>query len=94
MRVRIENLPEDIDKDELYGIGSDFGKVVSVKVWSYQNRKYANLLYEKVRERGIPERINGNSLGAMVGPGPLGDAIVLLCCCFRGVACRPPGRIG
>ena len=33
-----------------------------------------------VRERGIPERINRNSLGAMVGPGPLGDAIVLLCC--------------
>ena len=25
----------------------------------------------------------------MVGPGPLGDAIVLLlCCCFRGVSCR------
>ena len=41
-----------------------------------------------VRERGKPERINRNSLGAMVGPGPLGDAIVLLCC-FRGVACRP-----
>ena len=33
-----------------------------------------------VRERGIPERINGNSLGTMVGPGPLGNAIVLLCC--------------
>ena len=40
-----------------------------------------------VRERGIPERINRNSLGVMVGPGPLGNAIVLLCC-FRGVACR------
>ena len=34
-----------------------------------------------VRERGIPERINRNSLGVMVGPGPLGNAIVLLCCC-------------
>ena len=33
-----------------------------------------------VRERGIPERINGNSLGVMVGPGPLGNGIVLLCC--------------
>ena len=35
-----------------------------------------------VRERGIPERINGNSLGVMVGPGPLGDAIVLLLLLF------------
>ena len=34
-----------------------------------------------IRERGIPERINRNSLGAMVGPGPLGNAIVLLLCC-------------
>ena len=40
-----------------------------------------------VRERGIPERINWNSLGAMVGPGPLGDVIVLLCCVVSA-ACR------
>ena len=39
-----------------------------------------------VRERGIPERINRNSLGAMVGPGPLGDAIVLLLCCVVSAA--------
>ena len=38
------------------------------------------MVVAQVRERGIPERINGNSLGAMVGPGPLGNAIVLLCC--------------
>ncbi len=41
----------------------------------------------KIREWGLPERINRNSLGAMVGPGPLGDAIVL--CCFRGIPCHP-----
>ena len=41
-----------------------------------------------VRERGIPERINGNSLDAMVGPGPLGNAIVLLCCCVVSADCR------
>ena len=32
---------------------------------------------QTIRESGIPERINRNSLDAMVGPGPLGDAIVL-----------------
>ena len=37
---------------------------------------------------GTPERINGSSLAAMDGTGPMGNAIVLLCCCFRGVACR------
>ncbi len=34
--------------------------------------------YNTVRERRIPERINRNSLGTMVGQGPLGNAIVLL----------------
>ena len=41
-----------------------------------------------VRERGIPERINRNSLAAMMGPGPLGNAIVLLLCCVASAACR------
>ena len=31
-----------------------------------------------IQREGDPERINRNSLGVMVGPGPLGDAIVLL----------------
>ena len=47
-----------------------------------------------VRERGIPERINRNSLGAMVGPGPLGDAIVLLLLFPRRPAPASPGGIG
>ena len=47
------------------------------------------LIYSWSERRGIPERINGNSLGAMVGPGPLGNAIVLLLCCFVvSAACR------
>ena len=33
---------------------------------------------DDVRERGIPERMSRTSLGAMVGPGPLADAIVVL----------------
>ena len=41
------------------------------------------------QREGIPERINRNSLGAMVGPGPLGDAIVLSrCCVVVSAACR------
>ncbi len=40
-----------------------------------------------IRERGITEHINGNSLDAMDGTGPMGNAVVLFC--FRGVACRP-----
>ena len=32
------------------------------------------------QREGVPERINRNSLGVMVGPGPLGNAIVLFCC--------------
>ena len=39
------------------------------------------------REGGDPERFNGNSLAAMDGTGPMGDAIVLLLY-FRGVPCR------
>ena len=49
------------------------------------------------REGGDPERFNGNSLAAMDGTGPMGNAIVLLLLlllCFRGVACRhlPVGK--
>ena len=42
------------------------------------------------QREGDPERINRNSLGVMVGPGPLGDAIVLLLLllCFRGLSCH------
>ena len=38
-----------------------------------------------VRERGIPERINRTALDAMMAPGPLGNAIVLM---FPGVPLR------
>ena len=44
-------------------------------------------IYKKIRERGIPERINRTALDAMMAPGPLGDAIVSLCC-FRVVPLR------
>ena len=39
-----------------------------------------------IRERGIPERINRTALGAMVAPGPLGNAIVFMLLFPR----RPP----
>ena len=41
------------------------------------------------REVGDPERFNGNSLAAMDGTGPMGNVIVLFCCCFRGVPRQP-----
>ena len=46
-----------------------------------------------IRERGIPERINRTSLGAMVATGPLGDAIVLLLFPPRRAALPSPGGI-
>ncbi len=42
-----------------------------------------------IRERGIPERINRTSLGAMVASGPLGDAIVFMLLLSRVVALHP-----
>ena len=55
------------------------------KSWEYTGGISPSLLSPQggityIRERGIPERINRTALGAMVAPGPLGDAIVSLCC--------------
>ena len=48
-----------------------------------------------VRERGIPERINQTALDAMMAPGPLGDAIVLMLLMFpRRPAPPSSGGIG
>ena len=46
-----------------------------------------------VRERGIPERINRSSLGAMMARDPLHDVIVSLCCCVV-VSAPSPSALG
>ena len=51
---------------------------------------YLPLSYQR---EGDPERINRNSLGAMMGAAPLGNAIVLLLCCCVVVSAASPAVI-
>ena len=45
----------------------------------------------QITQRGIPERINQSSLGAMMARDPCTtpSCCCCCCCCLRGVACRP-----
>ena len=47
--------------------------------WIYQG-------YIRGQREGDPERINRNSLAAMMGQGPLGNGIVLLLCCVSAAS--------
>ena len=57
-------------------------------------------IYIYQREGGDPERCNGNSLAAMDGTGPMGNAIVLLLLLLlllfprRGLSASPGGKRG
>eukprot|EP00927_Polykrikos_kofoidii_P009460 TRINITY_DN13944_c0_g1_i2.p1 TRINITY_DN13944_c0_g1~~TRINITY_DN13944_c0_g1_i2.p1 ORF type:complete len:294 (+),score=43.70 TRINITY_DN13944_c0_g1_i2:108-989(+) len=46
--VRFENLPLDMEKDELEDYGTDFGRVVYSNVWFYKAEKYGRLEFADI----------------------------------------------
>lgn len=50
IRVRIENLPPDFTDKELRDLGSAYGKLVHVRIWTYQTRTFANIMYDSPDE--------------------------------------------
>eukprot|EP00927_Polykrikos_kofoidii_P062859 TRINITY_DN57652_c0_g1_i1.p1 TRINITY_DN57652_c0_g1~~TRINITY_DN57652_c0_g1_i1.p1 ORF type:complete len:272 (+),score=31.88 TRINITY_DN57652_c0_g1_i1:98-817(+) len=48
--VKFANLPIDMEKDELHNYGSDFGRVIYSKVWTFREQKYGRLDFTCVED--------------------------------------------
>mmetsp|Transcript_30149 Transcript_30149/g.82867 ORF Transcript_30149/g.82867 Transcript_30149/m.82867 type:complete len:234 (-) Transcript_30149:64-765(-) len=48
--VRLENLPEDMDDEELESLARDFGPVAHVKTWNYRGVRHGRLEYEHMED--------------------------------------------
>lgn len=57
--VRIENLPADMDEEELSDIGTGFGRLVRVKVWDYNGAKFGKIEFERMEDaKGAAEQLH------------------------------------
>ncbi|CAK0894481.1 unnamed protein product [Prorocentrum cordatum] len=84
LRVRVENMPPDFTDQELRDLGSGFGRLVHARIWSYQGRTFANLMYDDPEEAmkafcGLHDRkVDGWSEALKVQiPCPHCDAMML-----------------